>query len=185
MHIFIEMKINIGSKNPVKIKAVKEIFEMYFKNLNVKGIEVSSNVSPQPKSLEEITTGARNRAISCFNKCKYSVGLEAGIFKMPNSITGYIDVNCCVIYNGKRVVGLGLSPGFEYPPFVINKIFQSNLEVGEIFDEMTKSKNVKQKQGAVGILSHGKYPRKEFVKASIMMALFPILNKEDYNKKPK
>jgi len=176
------MKINVGSKNPVKIEAVKEAFNLFFKDVNVKGFYVTSRVSPQPKNLEEITLGAKNRAINCFNKCDYGVGLEAGIFEMNNSITGYIDVNCCVIYNGKRVVGVGLSPGFEYPFYVINKIFRDGLEVGEIFDELMGDENIKQKQGAVGILSHNKYSRKDFIKAGIIMALFPLLNKKLYGR---
>ena len=177
------MRVNIGSKNPVKIEAVKEAFSLFFKDVKVDGFNVGSGVEPQPKSLEEITLGAKNRAINCFNGCEYGVGLEAGIFPLNNSLTGYMDVCCCMIYDGTKIVGIGFSPGFEHPQYVTKRILREGLEVGQIFDEMVGEDNVKQKQGAVGILAHDKYSRKDFIKAGIIMALLPILNKELYDRK--
>lgn len=179
--MFFKMRINVGSKNPVKIEAVREAFSLYFDNVNIKSFSVNSGVSTQPKSFEEIIQGARNRAINCFNNCDYGVGIETGIFSI-NNLTRYLDVGCCAIYDGKKVVGIGLSPGFEYPQFIIERIFQEGLEVGQIFDEIFKGKNINQKQGAVGILAHNKYSRKDFIKDGVIMALFPLLNKELYDR---
>lgn len=173
------MKINIGSKNPVKIEAVRDAFSLFFDNINVKSFSVSSGVDSQPKSLEEIIQGARNRAINCFNNCDYAVGIEAGIFPI-NNLTKYLDVCCCAIYDGKRIVGLGFGPGFEYPQFIVKRILQEGLEVGQIFDKIFKGKNINRKQGAVGILAHNKYSRKDFIRDGVIMALFPLLNKELY-----
>src|SRR3989338_6303639 len=175
------MKINVGSKNPVKIEAVREAFNLFsdfFGNVEVEGFEVSSGVDNQPKSLDEIIKGAKNRAVNCFNNCSYGVGLEAGIFPVSNSLTGFMDVCVCVIYDGKKVVCIGSSPGFEYPRIITNRIVQYGKEVGEIFDELVGQKKIKQKQGAVGVLAHNKYTRKDFIREGIIMALFPILNKE-------
>ncbi len=54
------MKILMGTKNPGKIQGAKEAFEKYFKNIEIEGIAVNSEVSAQPIN-EEIITGARNR----------------------------------------------------------------------------------------------------------------------------
>ncbi len=175
------MKINIGSKNPVKIEAVKEAFSLFFDNVNVEGFSVNSGVSPQPKSLNEMLKGAKNRAINCFNNCDYGIGLESGIFPVEGSLTNYLNVCCCAIYDGKEIVGVGLSPGFEYPKFVIKRIFQEELETGKIFDGLLNEENLNQKQGIVGVLAHNKYSRKDFTKAGIIMALYPLLNKELYD----
>ena len=54
------MKILIGTKNPGKIQGAKEAFEKYFENVEIEGIDVSSDVADQPVN-EEILQGARNR----------------------------------------------------------------------------------------------------------------------------
>jgi len=43
------IKVIVGSKNPVKINSVKEVFSKYFKGLEVEGKEIDSQVSGQPK----------------------------------------------------------------------------------------------------------------------------------------
>ena len=65
------MKINVGSTNQIKVDAVKEkILEYDFlKNAEITGIEVSSEVSDQPKTLEETIQGAMNRAKNSFQNC--------------------------------------------------------------------------------------------------------------------
>lgn len=177
------MKINVGSKNPVKIEAVREAFNLFFNNINIKGFSVNSGVSSQPKTLNEIIQGAKNRATNCFNNCKYGIGLESGIFPVKGSLTNYLNSCCCAIYNGEKIVGIGISPGFEYPKFVIKRILQEELETGHIFDELLNEKNINQKQGIVGALARNKYSRKDFTKAGVIMALYPLLNKKLYDKK--
>ena len=177
------MKINIGSKNPVKVEAVKEAFNLFFDDVDVEGFSVNSGISPQPKTLNEIIQGAKNRAINCFNNCDYGIGLESGIFPVEGSLTNYLNVCCCAIYNGEKIVGIGFSPGFEYPQFVIKRILQEGSETGQIFDEILNEENLKQKQGIVGVLAHNKYSRKDFTIAGVIMALYPLLNKELYDRK--
>ena len=57
-----EMKVLVGSKNPVKIASVSEAFANYFDDLEVVGIEVESGVSVQPVN-DETFIGAQNRAL--------------------------------------------------------------------------------------------------------------------------
>ena len=54
------MKILIGTKNPGKIQGAKQAFDNYFKDIEVTGIPVSSDVSDEPVDLD-IYNGARNR----------------------------------------------------------------------------------------------------------------------------
>ena len=56
------MKVLVGSQNPAKIEATKEVFRKYFGQTNVIGINVSSEVSAQPVD-EEMFEGAKNRAL--------------------------------------------------------------------------------------------------------------------------
>lgn len=52
-----KMKLLIGTKNPVKIEAVKEAFEKYFSEIEIEGISVDSEVGDQPSD-RQITIGA-------------------------------------------------------------------------------------------------------------------------------
>lgn len=175
------MKINIGSTNPVKIQAVKEAFSEFsefFGNIEIHSIKVESGVSEQPTSLKEIIKGAKNRAVRCFKNCNYSIGLEAGVFPVSETLTGYLNVNCCIVYNGK-ICGFGFSPGFEYPPYAIEEV-KKGRNIEEIFDEMFNQEKTGQKQGAIGILTKGKFNRLQHMKYEVMMALLPLLNPELY-----
>ena len=75
------MKINVGSQNIVKVSAVKEVIENYdfLLNAEVFGLKISSQVSTQPKSLDETIHGAMNRAKNSFKDCNYSFGIEDGL----------------------------------------------------------------------------------------------------------
>ena len=121
------MKINIGSKNIVKIEALKEIIKDYpdFLDLEIISKDVSSDVSDQPKSLDETIKGAMHRAENAFGDCEYSFGLESGLMKVSETKTGYMDFTACAIYDGK-IFHLGLSSCFEYPPKVVEYILGKN-----------------------------------------------------------
>lgn len=54
------MKVLIGTKNQGKIEGARQAFEKYFKNVEIIGVDVNSEVSNQPFD-EEILKGAKNR----------------------------------------------------------------------------------------------------------------------------
>ena len=99
-----KLKIKIGSQNKVKIGAVTEILRDYphLAHAALESVDASSEVSDQPKSLDETIQGATNRARNAFRDCDYSIGLESGLMLVPNTKTGYMDVCVCAIYDGKE-----------------------------------------------------------------------------------
>ena len=88
------MKINVGSTNETKLRAVKEVVKLYdfLSGANIISVKVLSGVSDQPKSLDETVLGAMNRARRAFKDCDYSVGLESGLMYVPYTKAGYMDV---------------------------------------------------------------------------------------------
>ena len=64
------MLIKVGSENSGKVQAVKELILEYdlLKAAEVLGVEVSSEVSSHPRSLDETISGAKNRARNAFSK---------------------------------------------------------------------------------------------------------------------
>lgn len=177
------MIINVGSKNPEKIEAVKEILKEYsdFKDCEVLGIKTDSGVSNQPKNMDETIQGAINRAKGCFMNCDYSIGLESGLMKVPETKTGYMDVTCCAIFDGKKI-HLGLSSAFEYPIKVTKMVFEEGLDINQAFFKtgLTDNPNLGSAEGAIGFLTKGRVLRRDYTKQAIYMALIHLENPELY-----
>ena len=174
------MIINIGSKNPVKIRAVEEVLKEnnFFKNFKINSINSSSNVSNQPTSLEETLSGAKNRAINCFENCAYSFGLESGLININQKEIYHMCFSVCSIYDG-NYHSIGFSPAFPLP-----LSFSEMINKGEELDTVaylqgeTKNKRVGYDKGIVSVWTKEKITRKDFLKPSIQMALIPLQNKD-------
>ncbi len=180
------MKINIGSKNPVKVNAVKETLLEYplFSEAEVTGVGVESGVSDQPKSIQETIQGAKNRALACFNDCDYSVGHESGLIEVPETKTGFMNTDFCVIYDGKEF-HVGSAPLFEYPIEAINLVIEKGLDIIQAFKHMglDKEGDLGSKGGAISVLTNKRLDRKECTKIATRMALIHLENKDLYTVK--
>ena len=174
------MIVTVGSKNASKLRAVEAAFSRYFKDFEIKGIAVESGVNNQPLSLEETIKGAENRAKAAWEKekCDYAVGLEAGLFQATGTKTGYLDTAAIAIFDGKEI-HLGLTPAFEYPKIVVDKVTKEGKEVSDVFLEEW-NENVKDEIGAIGRLTIKKVPRNQLQEMGVIMALAPIVNKKYY-----
>ena len=177
------MKINIGSKNKAKINALEEILKEYpnFLNAEVISKDGSSDISDQPKSLDETIKGAMNRAKNCFDSCDYSVGLESGLIKVPETKTGYMDTTACAIYDGKNF-HLGLSSCFEYPIKLTKYVLEEDIDVSSAAKELgiTEKDNLGADEGMIGILTKGRLNRKGLTKQAVVTALIHLENKDLY-----
>lgn len=177
------MKVNVGTANQRKVEAVTDAFKEYddFKNAEVIGIDVSSEVSSQPKSLEETVQGAINRARNAFAACDFSVGLESGIFPVPQTKSGYMDVCICAIYDGKTF-HLGGSSIFEYPKKMIDLVINKNIEIDEAAKELnfTDSARIGNAGGMIGHLTKGFLDRRSYSKQAVITALIHLHNPEHY-----
>jgi len=106
------MKVIIGSKNPTKIKGAKKAFEHFFENIEIEGVDVSSEVSEMPIN-NEIYLGAKNRVKNLKEYCKANniladlyIAIEAG---MSNQICEYMITNVAVIEDNKENKSFGVS----------------------------------------------------------------------------
>ncbi len=175
------MLINVGSENPIKVKAVKNAFGKYFEEIEVKGIETDSEVKEQPLNLQDILKGAQNRAMKSFSNCNYSVGIESGIMSFPSN-SGYMEITMAVIFDGKDFF-FGTSPLFEYPEKAVQLLLKGEDDINTAFAKLFgKEKDMGKKKGAVGELTKGKINRTEFTELAVVMALMKIVSKEFYAK---
>ena len=171
------MLVNIGSANPVKIKAVEEIVADYefLQKAQVNSISVESQVAEQPLTLEETIAGAKNRATNAFDNCKFSFGIEDGLMPLPLSLSGYMNVCVCVVYDGKQYY-TGLSSAFEYPKAITDLIFKEKLDVSQAFLQsgLSETPDLGKKNGAIGILTKNRLTRKDYTKQALVTALIHL-----------
>lgn len=172
------IKVIVGSKNPVKINCVREVFSEYFEGIEITGKEVDSQVSSQPKTEEETIKGAKNRVEQIFKEYEpdFGVGIEGGLEYINSQLYTFAWV--CIISKKGRM-GLGRTAGFLLPS-KIEKLIKNGKELGEADDIVFGIKNSKQKMGAIGLLSKGKFDRTKLYTGGVICALLPFLNEKLY-----
>jgi len=181
------MKIVVGTENQIKIDALAEIVANYpfLHGAEILGIKFASGVADQPKSIDETVAGAKNRARGAFLAAGLAtgdlgVGIEDGLMEVAQSRTGFFNIGVCAVYDGKDFY-LGTSVAFEYPPKAIEMV-KKGRDINQAFYEMglTKNPSVGSAEGAIGILTRGRWDRKETAKQALIAALIQMENKELY-----
>lgn len=182
------MFIAVGTTNPIKIDAVKEKLKEYpsLCHVEIIPLSVSSEISEQPMSLEEIIQGAKNRAKNAYNltnSCFVSIGIESGLFQAPGTTTGYLEACICSIYDGNEH-HIGLSCGFEVPPQILRWVIEEKKDLSQACysSGITNNEKLGSSEGLIGILTKGRIDRKEYTKQSIATALIKLENIHLYNK---
>lgn len=172
------MLVLVGSRNPVKIGAVQDVFEAYFPGVEVQGIDVDSGVAAQPVG-DETFVGAQNRATALTSMSNaqglgaaYCVGLEGGISQLNGRWFAF-GVICIADPAGRS--GFGVSPMFELPAAILAPLLGGE-ELGHVVDRLSGDHNTKQKGGAIAYLTQGRVGRRELYGQGIVMALAPFLN---------
>jgi inosine/xanthosine triphosphatase len=168
-------RIIVASLNQNKINAVKEVFPSY----NVRGAACASGVREQPVSLDEIIRGSINRAKRAFVDCSYSVGIEDGISRVPDTASGYMNFCCCAIFDGSRIY-LGLGPAFEYPPECTRMVVEQGITISEAFLPVSGRPDIGYEKGIIGWLTGGRINRKDYTKQAVEMAKIQLDNEYLY-----
>jgi inosine/xanthosine triphosphatase len=175
------MIIAVGSINPTKTQPVKKVFTKQFGKCQVIGVTVSSGVSDQPLSDEEIYKGAYQRAKEALKKVKgatYGVGIEGGLHEYT---FGWMERSLVVITDKKGAIGIGSSGGLVLPNIVINNIKKGkNLE--EAIDELFGTTKIGSGIGMFGIMTKEYVTRASGVEHGVAFALSRFLHKNVYEK---
>lgn len=176
------MKVSVGSKNPIKVEAVKRCFQSFFEDVQVESIAVQT--IPQPIGYLETIKYAVSRSLQAISSgdYDYGVGIEAGLVEAPYSITGYMDKHVCAITDKNHRVTIGVSMGFEFPVEVVNSILSGKYnEAEQVIEEISGIKNIGDLVGAIGYLTREKIVRIDLCTQAIISALIPRLNTRHYN----
>lgn len=173
------MKIAVGSKNPVKIKAVENVVRKIWPGAEVIGVEVAHNANNQPKTDEEAIKGATDRALLSLQEADadFGFGLEGNTVDTNHGmlLSGWV---VAVDKHGKR--GIACSGSLLLPNKIAAEIRRGG-EVGPVTDKMFGHDNIKQKEGTVGMLTNNMVTRTEAFEKGVIFALAPFLNPHYYN----
>ncbi|MBS4216769.1 DUF84 family protein [Bacillus sp. FJAT-49711] len=153
------MKIAVGSKNAAKIKAVEMVLgDSGYKNELI-SLNAPSNVSGMPFSDEETMKGAMNRAEFCLNhgEAHVAIGLEGGVTETQYGL--FLINYGALAEKGKETIVTG---GARIKlPEEIAELLRAGEELGPVMEEYSKKKNVRSREGAIGIFTHGMVNRDE------------------------
>lgn len=174
------IKIVVGSKNPVKISAAKTAICEMFELLDAEciGINAPSNVPEQPMSTEETQHGAINRVKYCqqHSQADYYVAFEGGVdlFEYGPATFAFV-----AIADDKQL-SIGRSCNLPLPPLVYQAL-QQGEELGHVMDRLFNTDNIKQKGGAIGLLTKDLATRESVYRQATLLALAPFVNPELYS----
>ncbi|MCG7499853.1 inosine/xanthosine triphosphatase [Vibrio sp. Of7-15] len=167
----------VGSMNPAKIKAVQDAFTQCFPDtaFHFQGSHAKSLVADQPLSCEETLAGARNRVKDTkiqYPNADYFVGLEAGIEE------GF--TFAWMVIEDKQQRGESRSSSLMLPPEALTEIAKGH-ELGDVMDNMFNTQNIKQKGGAIGLLTNNLLSRSSVYHQALILALIPFMNPEHFS----
>ena len=178
------MKILIGTKNPGKIQGAKEAFENYFKEFEISGIPVSSNVGDEPVN-NEIYEGARNRVNNLMSyteenniEAEYFLGVESGI---TNLLGKWIIISIAVIKDKNGYESWGTSPAFPVPDKYVDEIISTDL--GKVMDKIFQKNDLRSNKGGISFLTNDVIGRIDQTREAFIMALTQHINEVWNDKK--
>ncbi len=174
------MKIVVASRNPAKVKAVLQGFELLFpeEKKEVIEVDVDSGVSDQPMSDEETLQGARNRAQNAkdyWPDAHYWVGLEGGITGNAAEMEAF----AWIVVLSPGLEGKSRTTSFQLP-FKVTTLIMEGHELGHADDIVFGKTDSKKSSGAVGLLTDGAISRSTLYAQAVSLALIPHKNKELY-----
>jgi len=179
------VRIHVGSQNSAKLEAVRRGLAPFFPSFELQGCDVASGVSEQPIGFDEIITGARNRALRSFElgNCDLAAGIEDGLVSVSAVPTRYINLGCCVLYDGEQE-SFGFSSGFEYPQVCIEAATAfDRVPVGDSFERVFQGREAIDAgpwAGNIGRLTQGVLSRADYGAHAVICALIRLLHPDIY-----
>lgn len=174
----VPLHVNIGSTNPVKVRAAKNAFARFMPRIRIETHpkRIQSGVPEQPQGAQA-AAGAQRRAQMALEAgrkegAEYGVGIEAGIVQDPH--TGVVmDVQHCMIVDTTGYTTHGHGSGFAYPPMITKQILEEGITVSQAFEPLTKDPRLGRHEGAVGWLTHGVLDRTRLTEQAVEAAMIP------------
>ncbi|HOE26834.1 MAG: DUF84 family protein [Candidatus Aureabacteria bacterium] len=175
------MIVRVGSMNRVKRAAVEEACRELFGEATVLCCAAPSGVAATPRTDEEMIAGAVARARRAFEDggADLGIGLEGGVMPSPHGplLKGWV-----AVHDGERD-HVGATPAVPFPAHLLERVGEKG-ELAHVMDAVSGRENVRENEGAFGILTGDRITRKESFKLALLCALAPIVNRGLYEEGP-
>ncbi|OFC71636.1 inosine/xanthosine triphosphatase [Alteromonas confluentis] len=165
----------VGSKNPVKLNAARSSLSLSLDlpALEAIGMNVPSGVPEQPMNSAETRQGAINRVKACIAQADetsreqdWFIAIEGGVDMFEDGPATFAFV---AIYH-KNQWSVGRSANLPLPPSVFSAL-QAGEELGPLMDKLFNTDNIKQKGGAIGLLTNHLATRQSVYELAILLAM--------------
>jgi inosine/xanthosine triphosphatase len=176
-----QLIISVGSKNPVKVNAAKVAFSQYFPDHNIicQGIHAPSLVADQPMTEADTKLGAINRAQYCQAQqqdADFHIAMEGGVDNFDHGPATFAYM--AILH--KQQLSVGRSALLPLPLKVYQALEQGE-ELGHVMDRLFNTNNIKQKGGAIGLLTQGLATRESIYTQAIILAMAPFINADIFS----
>lgn len=173
-------RIAVGSNNPAKVDASKEVAERIWNDYNLSSFDVQSGVSDQPNTDREAVRGARNRAYRAREEAgaDLGIGLEGSTCELPwgTFLTGW-----SVVVGQEEEAMIGGGGRLQLPDHISRELHQGR-ELGEIMEELEGREGIGRDIGAIGIFTGELVTRKEAYKEALIFSLARLLKPDHYRR---
>ena len=177
------LKVLVGSRNPVKIGAVRQALTPLFPGhaVECEGMDAASGVPDQPMTAAETREGALNRMQVCrqHGGADFYVALEGGV---DVTVDGPGTFGYVAIAHGDEV-SVGCSAWLPLPPVVYEALLEGE-ELGHVMDRLFNTTNIKQQGGAMSLVTNGHATREGVYTEAMVLAMAPFLYPELYGLVP-
>ncbi|MEW9797738.1 inosine/xanthosine triphosphatase [Alteromonas sp. CYL-A6] len=170
------MKLYVGSKNPVKVNAVTHVLQDVLDcEMDVTAMSVPSGVPDQPMNEDETRLGAVNRVKNCLRAhpqdrdSAWFAAIEGGVDVLDDGPATFAYV--ALYHQGRWSVTRSASLPL---PAQVYQALENGEELGHVMDRLFNTDNVKQKGGAIGLLTRNRATRQSVYELAVTMAMAPF-----------
>jgi len=184
------LRIAIGSTRRPKVEAVKQTFarlapqfELPLDQMVFIAEDTASGVDETPRSLNDLMSGARNRARALrhlLNQKGQSadlyVGLEGGLWASERMV--FLQ-SWAFVTDGTREA-FGSSGVIPLPEQIAEDAFRRKKSLSDVIDAYVRQENVRSSQGTWGVLTKDLLTRQQSFELALLSALAPFYNDAVY-----
>ena len=188
------MKIALGSMNAAKTAAVRAAarriaqVDAGWARAVVITRAVTVSVPAMPLSDAQLMRGSRERADSTRQALQteglaadYYIGLEGGFHSLQDAGGAWVTFlrGWAYVTDGTRGF-YGVTPSVTVPDALARRVTEGGLELSTVIDEAAGEHDVRNRQGAWGVLSRDLLTRSESFAAALIAACAPFYNAKFY-----
>lgn len=188
------MKIVLGSANAAKLAAVRGVaarisaVDTAWAAAEVVARAVETDAPAMPLTDEEMMRGAQARAEAARRlleatgeRADFYLGLEGGFHSIELDDRWHTFLRgWAYVTNGARG-NYGAGPSVAVPDLLVARVIEGRRELAEVIDEAAGERDIRNRQGAWGVLSCGLLTRAMSFEAALVAAFAPFYNPKLYS----